>query len=217
MALPNSYMYKINGIKKIFKAVLDAQAPERFSQKFLEQLGFKSKGDRLFIGVLKDLGFIDTDGKPSQRYFDYLDRSQSGSVLARAIEEAYSDLFVVNTQAFKMKSKEANDKLRTLYAGKKTDHVITQVAKTFEALCAIADFSAPSKLVEPQLLKDTIDETTSQEGDVGKATPSADPTTKTRSKSLGYSLQYHINIVLPESRNQAVYDALFKSLREHLG
>lgn len=30
-------------------------------------------------------------------------------------------------------------------------------------------------------------------------------------------LQYHINIVLPETRDQAVYDAIFKSLRDHLG
>ena len=30
-------------------------------------------------------------------------------------------------------------------------------------------------------------------------------------------LQYHINIVLPDTRDQAVYDAIFKSLREHLG
>ena len=31
------------------------------------------------------------------------------------------------------------------------------------------------------------------------------------------ALQYHINIVLPDTRDQAVYDAIFKSLREHLG
>ncbi len=31
------------------------------------------------------------------------------------------------------------------------------------------------------------------------------------------SMQYHINIVLPESRDQGVYDAIFKSLKEHLG
>ena len=31
------------------------------------------------------------------------------------------------------------------------------------------------------------------------------------------SLQYHINIVLPETRDQGVYDAIFRSLREHLG
>ena len=31
------------------------------------------------------------------------------------------------------------------------------------------------------------------------------------------SLQYHINIVLPDTRDQGVYDAIFRSLREHLG
>lgn len=31
------------------------------------------------------------------------------------------------------------------------------------------------------------------------------------------SLQYHINIILPDTRDQAVYDAIFKSLRDHLG
>jgi hypothetical protein len=30
-------------------------------------------------------------------------------------------------------------------------------------------------------------------------------------------LVYSVNIVLPESRDPAVYDALFKALREHLG
>jgi hypothetical protein len=30
------------------------------------------------------------------------------------------------------------------------------------------------------------------------------------------ALQYHVNIVLPDTRDQAVYDAIFKSLREHL-
>jgi hypothetical protein len=30
-------------------------------------------------------------------------------------------------------------------------------------------------------------------------------------------LQYHINIVLPDTRDQAVFDAIFKSMRDHLG
>ena len=31
------------------------------------------------------------------------------------------------------------------------------------------------------------------------------------------ALQYHTNIVLPETWDQGVYDAIFRSLREHLG
>jgi hypothetical protein len=207
-------MYKTAGLKNLFDAVLDAQAPDRFSQRFLETLGYKSKGDRLFIGLLKSLGFLDADGKPSQRYFDFLDRSQSKKVLAEAIEEAYSDLFAVNTQAYELNANQAKDKLRTLYAGKKTDGVITQIARTFEALCALADFSSPATKGVPVEKEDIPDTDAPNEIPNESATPSLH---KPPHKAFTAALQYHINIVLPETRDQAVYDAIFKSLRDHLG
>ena len=55
MALPESYTLKTGAIESYFNAILDAQPPERFSVKFLENLGFTSTNDRLFIGILKDL------------------------------------------------------------------------------------------------------------------------------------------------------------------
>src|SRR5256885_1005598 len=99
MTLPNSYTYKVGSIPAYFDAILDAQAPERFSIKFLENLGFTSTNDRLLIGILKELGFLNTDGVPQDRYFEFLDRSRSKQVVAEAIREAYSDLFAVNKNA----------------------------------------------------------------------------------------------------------------------
>ena len=85
MALPNSYTVKPGAISAYFDAIKNAEAPERFSNKFLVNLEFKSTNDRLFIGILKDLSFIDTDGVPKQRYYEFLDRSRSQRVLAEAI------------------------------------------------------------------------------------------------------------------------------------
>src|SRR5262245_57686569 len=99
MALPDSYTLKPGSIPAYFDAMLDAQAPERFSIKFLENLGFTSTNDRLLIGLLKDLGFLNADGTPQQRYYEFLDRTRSNHVLADAIREAYGDLFAVNTKA----------------------------------------------------------------------------------------------------------------------
>src|SRR6266542_5300057 len=99
MALPDSYTLKIGSIPAYFDALLDAQPPERFSLKFLENLGFTSTNDRLFIGILKDLGFLNADGVPQQRYYEFMDRSQARVVLAEAIREAFSDLFAINTKA----------------------------------------------------------------------------------------------------------------------
>src|SRR5437762_13885133 len=135
MALPDSYTLKPSGIPAYFDAILQAQAPQRFSIKFLESMDFKTATDRLFIGVLKDLRFLDADGVPTKRYYEFLDRSQSKKVLAAAIKEAYADLFAVNTNADKLSPEDARNKLRTLYAGSKKDGVIARIARTFTALC----------------------------------------------------------------------------------
>jgi hypothetical protein len=99
MALPQAYLITTKNLNSFFNAIISAQAPERFSQKFLQQLEFTSSNDRLFIGVLKALQFIDENGVPMQRYYDFLDQSQSRIVLAEAIREAYSDLFALNKHA----------------------------------------------------------------------------------------------------------------------
>lgn len=210
MSLPNSYTQKSGAIPAYFDAILDAQPPERFSLKFMENLGFTSTNDRLFISILKELGFLSADGVPQQRYYDFMDRSQSRLVLANAIREAFGDLFAVNQNANDLSAEDTKNKLRTLYAGKKTDLVIDRIAKTFTALCEYADFSKSAAVKKeggdkPKATK----EEGQQQSDRGINTVSG-------AVSLD-SLQYHINIVLPESRDQAVYDAIFRSLREHLG
>jgi hypothetical protein len=214
MGLPDSYTLKPGSIPDYFDAIVNAQPPERFSNKFLEGLGFKSTNDRLIIGVLKDLGFLDSDGKPTPRYFSYLDRSQSARVLAEGIREAFSDLFAVRTTANEFTPEEVRDKLRTLYAGKKTDELIKRIAVMFSALCEIADFSA-APAPAPEERDVAAGEAAKAPAETVLSQKVPIPTTE---KPIGFrSLQYHINIVLPESRDQAVYDALFKSLRDHLG
>ena len=214
MALPDSYTIKPGAIPAYFEAMIGAEAPDRFSINFLKDLEFASSNDRLIIGVLKELGFLNADGVPTDRYHQFLDKTQSYHVLAEGIREAYADLFAVIKEAHKLDLDGAFNKLRTLYKGSKKDTVIRNIAKTFVALCEQADFSK-SKLqkgkVEPKTGKKEESENKIQsidelnlKGEAGKSIDVA-------------SLQYHINIVLPDTRDQAVYDAIFKSLRDHLG
>lgn len=225
MALAESYTLKPNAIPSYFDAILDAQAPERFSLKFLENLGFTSTNDRLFVGILKDLGFLNRDGAPQTRYFEFLDRSQSKRVVADGIRDAFADLFAINTKANTFTVEEAKNKLRTLFAGKKSNLVISNIAKTFKALCDYADFTKPT--TTRRVVKSETDTPAAETPATGRSatekptasTPDAPPATPDQSrlaiKIAG--LQYHINIVLPETRDQGVFDAIFRSLRDHLG
>ena len=216
MVLPDSYTLKPNSVPAYFDAMLDAQPPERFSVKFLENLGFTSTNDRLFIGILKDLGFLNRDGAPQPRYFEFLDRSRSKQVLAEGIRDGFASLFAINTRAQELSLDEVKNKFRTMYAGSKTNLVIGNIAKTFRALCDYADFSATVPVTERA--SESADEPVAPEKPEERPlSPAATRPDGSHGRVAVSALQYHINIVLPDTRDQAVYDAIFKSLREHLG
>ncbi len=214
MALPDSYTFKTGAIAAYFDAIQGAEAPERFSIRFLQALGFTSSTDRLIIGVLKDLGFLNDDGVPQERYYQFLDRDVSSYVLAEGIRAAYSGLFAVNKEAHKLDADGAFNKLRTLYKGAKKDGLIKRIASTFVGLCEIANFSKRRAPTQAKPTEKTKDQGKGE--NQGSEKEASSPPAEKQLVGLD-SLQYHINIVLPESRDQAVYDAIFKSMRDHLG
>jgi len=205
MALPSAYLTSFKNVDAILAAIQGAQAPPRFTQKFLEGLGFAGANDRLFINMLKALGFLNETGIPTKRYHRYLDQTQSQIVMAEAMREAYADLYLVNAKAQDMSNAEVKNKMKTLSEGQFTDRVLTQMAGTFKAFAKNADFG--SQPIQPS---PPPKESTKQ-----PEPNTTDQVTKTPVGRL-IGLAYNINIQLPESRDQAVYDALFKSLREHL-
>ncbi len=217
MGLTTAYLTSTKDLEEFFNALVTVQAPEQFSISFLQKLDFKSSSHRLFIAVLKGLGFLTADGGPTQRYYDFLDQTRSKVVLADAIRDAYGDLFAINRNAFEMESDEVKNKLRTLTQGKKTEDVLAKMAATFVALCRIADWTSP-----PTPPRTASEEVTPAPDHVPiQPVASADPGVQhqhrpLRAAGIPSGLHYNIQIHLPESRDMAVYDAIFRALREHL-
>lgn len=220
MALPKSYLTSTKNLGAILEAIQQAKAPERFTVKFLESLEFKSTADRLIVGVLKSLALLDDQGRPTQRYFGFLDQTQSSAILAEAVREAYADIFAVNINAQNLSKAELTNKFKTLSQGSLSESVLEKMAATFQSLVKLADFSsAPTRTAREQ------SDAPSEDGvdvedllDAGAADGSPLRQTRTAvgvSRSLG-GLHYNIQIILPETRDPQVYDALFRSLREHL-
>jgi len=216
MALPSAYLTSSKNLSAILEALQLAKAPERFTVRFLQSLEFKASSDRLIIGVLKSLGFLDDQGKPTSRYFAYLDKGQARAVMADGIRSAYKDLFDIKIDAQKLNKNELANKLKTLTQGQYGEAVIEKMATTFTSLCKLADFDVawPSVNDEDENELDEIEECEMPDNKERLV----DPTRRNRLPKLSVSgLHYNIQIILPESRDPAVYDALFRSLREHLG
>jgi hypothetical protein len=203
-----AYLVTTKNAQAFFNAIQTAKAPDRFTTKFLKDLDFTSSNDRLYIGVLKGLGFLDDNGTPTERYFAYLDHSQSGRVLADAIQDAYDELFSLNKNAQKMSADEVKGKFKSLTQGQKSENVIGWMANTFKTLSELADWSAPATVKKKAA---PVEEPKPILERAPTDTPSA-----LDGNARELELHYNIQLILPESRDQAVYDALFTSLRRHL-
>lgn len=220
MALTDAYLIATKNLPAILDAIKTARAPDKFALRFLEDLGFKSTNDRLIIPLLKALQFIDDNGAPTQRYFDFLDESQSAHVLADGIRDAYEDLYRINKRAHMLTKAALVGKLKSLTEGKKSEAVIQNMARTFLALSKLADFSdekpvhVTAKPVSPstdgEQPSDQVDETV-KPAEAKDTLVLQKPTAR-----LIDAVTYRIEIVLPPVRDKAVYDAIFRSLKEHL-
>ncbi|HYQ84974.1 MAG TPA: DUF5343 domain-containing protein [Rubrobacter sp.] len=220
MALPTAYLTSTRNLDGILSAIQTAQAPSRFTLNFLENLGYKSSSDRLIINVLKALGFLNADGAPTERYYRYLDQAEAGKVLAEGVQEAYADLYQLNRNAHELSRTDIKNKLKTLTQGQHSESVVTKMATTFGELAKRADFTsgpATEPAQEEAPAGDSV-ETSGGPGGAGsdrEPPPIVAPPVTGGSLALG-GLVYSIQIHLPESRDQAVYDALFRSLKSHL-
>lgn len=209
MPLPTSYMTgSFTKIPQYFDTLLTAKAPDKFTTKFMADLGFTSSNDRQFVNVLKAIGFLDEAGTPTERYFKFLDQSYSKQMVAEGVREAYSDLFALNVTANKLSKAEVEGKFKTLTNGSKENATISYMASTFINLCVYADWSEPVVSAPAPELKSGFDAL--QDDKSGGTPQNSIPVQR------AFDLNYDIHIHLPATRDQAVYDALFASLAKHI-
>jgi hypothetical protein len=203
LALANNYVLPYKRIPEVFGKIRDGQAPERFTIQLLKDWGFTSTNDRAFIALMKALGFLSADGKPTQRYNEYRDHSRSKAIMGEALREAYSDIFLIKANPSTADTKAIEGKFKSFH--NVSDHVAGLMTKTFYGLLGIADLAGSTK---PKVVPPT-DDKKSKDG-----VRPTEPDTSHRGVVSG--LHYNIQIHLPATKDVEVYNAIFKSLREHL-
>ena len=202
MALPSTYTQSYGILGEFFGKIRDAQAPDKFTHQILKDLGFKSNTHRAFIPIMKALGFLTADGTPTSRYVEYRDHSQSKRIMGEALKEAYSDIFLIKSHPTESDKTLIEGKFKSYH--NTSENTASLMAKNFFALLKIAEINFDSK---PKAA--TVDV---------KSKPESIPETKVI-KELSLStlgLHYDIQIHLPATKDVEVYNAIFKSLKEHL-
>lgn len=205
MALTNAYVLPIKRIPDVFSKIRDGQAPDQLSIQLLKDWDFTSTNDRAFIPLLKALGFLTADGKPTQRYHNYRDHSQSKKIMGEALKEAYSDIFLIKANPSASDKKIIEGKFKSYHNA--SDNTADLMAKTFIALVELAEFEK-----SPSQTNKSKETPSAQIEQVDHAETHNNPKKINKLSGLHYNIQIH----LPATKDVEVYNAIFKSLREHL-
>lgn len=201
-------MTSVKNVPAVMKAIQDGSAPPKFTIEHLKGVGFPSSNDRTIIPMLKDLKFLGGDGTPLQRYHDYRDRTRAKTVLAEALREAYQDLFQINERPNEQHRAAIEGKFKAVHNVE--DNIAELQARTFFAFLKLADLDAGTGGVTPKLPAPKSDE------DVTSDPPEFNPQMKQRHPLSSVGLRYNIEVHLPATKDVEVYNAIFKSLKEHL-
>jgi len=174
--------------------------PPKFTQDYLStSLGLTSSSDRAYPNLLKRLGFIDGSGVPTEIYKEYRDNTKSKTVMAQQVRKAYAELFKVNEYAYKLSKTDLTAKVKLVTGLAETDSTLPVIVATFVALRELSDFEGSTSTPLPKEDTHKLPEVTEVGLGEGK---------------LKLGMSYTIVLNLPATSDIAVFNAIFKSLKD---
>ncbi|PBI87611.1 hypothetical protein BKP42_61750 [Rhodococcus erythropolis] len=207
------YMAAYGNITKALEKIKTASTPDRFTQDFLDtKIGLKGGSARPVIPFLKRTGFLNSDGSPTELYVTFRNSSKSGHAAANALKKGYKDLYLIHEYVHDLSDQELRDTIVQASGWDATSGNVKSAVGSFKALRAFADFEGSNEDDA-----DTSTPTSEVENRDGQPTPYEKPLIASSSQhDGGIRLGYTINLNLPSTTDVAVFNAIFKSLKEHL-
>ena len=202
MARYPMYMNAYGLLPKILGKIKQAKTPNRFTQDFLAtSLDFPGGGAKAFIRVAKRLGLLASDGTPTDLYKRFRNAKESRRAMAQAVRIGYAEVFARNEFANALDREGLEGLIMELTGLEKGHDTVSRICSTFFALAEFADFEGELPVAEE------AGEEPTEFGEQPLPPPAGEAV---------LSLSYQINLVLPRTDDIAVFNAIFKSLRENL-
>lgn len=202
------YLTSQKRIKTCLEKIKEASTPEKFNEKFLnEKFDMKGGTARSLPPFLKRIGFISSDSSPTDWYKEFRNPTLSGPVAYKALKHAYSDIFEINENAHKKGDAELKGIVAQVTGLDHDNPIITYIVATFKTLKGFATFDEPAVVTVIEQEEQASPEET---GNGNNFPPQGN------GGQVGLNIGYNINLNLPATSDIAVFDAIFKSLKEHL-
>jgi hypothetical protein len=216
------YVTATGNIGRALLAIKNAATPPTVSQDFVKTiLGIHGGSGSQMTSFLRKIGFVGQDGKPTVIYtrFRSTDTETSGAAVADALRVGYARLYARNEYMHSLSDEKLKGLIIEETGAGGDSNVVGLVLNCIKALKKHAVFMPKGAVVVgPDVGKDKLLKRESGSGnDESEDSHSGENGQRSaRFEGVGLSLAYTINLNLPATSDIAVFNAIFKSLKENL-
>jgi Family of unknown function (DUF5343) len=201
------YVYSPGSIKTALERIRQAATPDRVTRDFVTtKLSIKGGTGAAMIPFLKKIGLVNSDGTPTDLYKQFRNPATGGAAIAAAIKVGYKKLSQVNEYFYDLSDKDLQALIVEVTGSESGSSVVKLTFSTLKFLRAFANFEASQ----------APDGATAETESTAATRVGAVSGPKGPGGELGLNFSYTINLNLPATSDQAVFNAIFRSLKEHL-
>jgi hypothetical protein len=198
------FLNAYGNISKTLSKVINAATPARFTQDYLAtKLDLSGGGAKPIIPFMKRTGFLGSDGVPTELYKRFRNEAERGRAAAEALKIGYRPLYDVNEYIHAASDTDLKGIVVQVTGFDADSGTVKAIVSSFKALREFATFD------------DSDDESETSSDEPALSSPVSDSSQRLV-LGRGLGLSYTINLNLPATSDIAVFDAIFKSLQEHL-
>lgn len=207
------YSTSVGTLETMLGKIKTASTPERFTQDFVStKLAMKGGTARACIPFLKKMKLVGNDGSPTDLYKEYRNPAKSRVALGKSFKQLYTRLYEMNEYIHDAKDQDVLGLIMEA-TGSGHDNASTKYTlSTFNMLRKHADFD-PETQDQDESVSPTLDSGEDTQTPIPMTIPKQIQIPQTGS---GINLSYTINLNLPPTKDIEVFNAIFKSLKQHL-
>jgi hypothetical protein len=200
------YVTAPGNVTRALNAIISASTPDKVTQDFVkEMLGIPGGSGNQIASYLKKIGFVAADGTPTDIYKKFRNEDTRGAAAAAALRYGYAPLHKRNEYMHTLNATKLKGLIIEETGAGEDSSSVSNTAKCIENLKAFAKHDQP-------LAK----EDEKQDPPKPPATVDRQPPPSPTGGSMSLNLGYTINLNLPPTTDIAVFNAIFKSLKDNL-
>lgn len=208
------YSTSVGTLERMLEKIKSASVPERFTQDFVHtKLAMKGGTASSCIPILKKMGLVGSDGSPTELYREFRNPKKSRTALGKAFRRLYERLYEMNEYIHDADDTDVLGLIVECTGSEKNAAATKYTLATFNMLRKHADFENENENDDFESAVNDEPIPLNLEHQLSNLQP---PKQNSGGGQKGINLSYTINLNLPATKDIEVFNAIFKSLKQHI-